>query len=140
MALLDIFKRKRKSQERIETAKNKPVREKDKEGEEKSEALKEVSNFVSDKDNRFELLPHITEKSTALKDRGAYVFKIRGRANKVLVRSAIRSKYGVNPIKINIVNLPDKKILNRRSGKFGIKSGLKKALVYLKKGEKIDIS
>jgi len=41
-----------------------------------------------------------------------------------------------DPIKVRIVNLPSKKTLAR--GKVGRKPGVKKAYVYLKKGEKIE--
>ena len=43
---------------------------------------------------------------------------------------------GFEPIKIRIINVPLKKRIVR--GKVGIKSGYKKALVYLKESDKIE--
>jgi ribosomal protein L23 len=55
-----------------------------------------------------------------------------------MMRQAIKEKYRVVPQKVNIVNLPKKTIVFR--GKKGVKSGIKKAVVYLKQGDKIEIS
>ena len=45
--------------------------------------------------------------------------------------------YKVSPMKVRIVNLPAKKVFVR--GKWGEKTSVKKAYVYLKKGDKIEI-
>ncbi len=81
--------------------------------------------------------PRITEKS-GLQAEGAntYTFEVMAKANKKNVAKAVREIYKVTPLKVNIVNLPAKKVFAR--GKRGVKSGLKKAIVYLKKGEKIE--
>jgi large subunit ribosomal protein L23 len=81
--------------------------------------------------------PRITEKSTTLAEKGAYVFVIDGRATKTSVKEAFVAKYKVQPVKINVVNLPAKKTFKR--GIRGSKSGVKKAIVYLKAGDKIEI-
>lgn len=81
--------------------------------------------------------PRITEKSTDLSGQGGYVFVVDPLATKTLVKEAFVAKYKVNPIKINIVNLPAKKTFKR--GIHGSKVGVKKAIVYLKAGDKIEI-
>ncbi len=81
--------------------------------------------------------PHITEKASMHAENNVYVFEVNKRANKTLVRNAVKELYKVTPEKINIVNTPAKSVSSR--GIKGMKSGKKKALVYLKKGDAIEI-
>lgn len=83
--------------------------------------------------------PHITEKASMLSAMAgpAYVFQVEPELNKIELKKIITEIYKVTPVKINIVNLPSKKVFIR--GKRGIKSGMKKAIVYLKKGEKMNL-
>ena len=83
--------------------------------------------------------PRVTEKSTDLSTRQtpAYVFEVAKEATKPMIVAAFEAKYKVKPVKVNIVNLPAKKTLVR--GKRGHKSAIKKAMVYIKAGEKIEI-
>lgn len=81
--------------------------------------------------------PHFTEKSAGLNERGVYVFKIKPEANKIEIKKAIVKIYGVKAEKVNIIKVPAKEKFIR--GKWGKKPGYKKAVVYLKKGEKIEI-
>jgi large subunit ribosomal protein L23 len=85
--------------------------------------------------------PHITEKATYLGERNKYIFKIYPKANKIEVKKAIESLYPVKVEKVNIIHSAPKK---RRLGKFdgwrqGLKKGYWKAVVTLKKGDKIEI-
>lgn len=83
--------------------------------------------------------PRITEKSgLQAENAGVYTFEVTAMANKKNVAKAVKDLYKVNPVKVNIINLPAKKIFSR--GKMGRKSGVKKAVVYLKKGEKIEFA
>lgn len=79
--------------------------------------------------------PLTTEKSAR---QGVYGFEIARDANKALVRAALKQLYSVTPRKVNIVNLTGKKVFIR--GKIGRRPGLKKAIVYLKAGEKLNLS
>lgn len=82
--------------------------------------------------------PRVTEKATLLAEQGGvYVFEIEKDANKKTIATAINNLYKVSPVKINIVKIPRKQVFVR--GKKGFKAGGKKAYVYLKKGEKIEI-
>ena len=83
--------------------------------------------------------PHITEKATDISGRGVYVFDINKLANKAEVRTAILRLYKVKPTKITIVNRRPKFAKNPRTGRLQVKQqGGKKALVYLKSGDKIE--
>lgn len=82
------------------------------------------------------LRPHITEKSAILAEKGTYVFKVSPKANKVEIAKVVRALHKVTPVRVNIVNLPRTRVFVR--GKAGMKSGTRKALVTLAKGEKIE--
>jgi large subunit ribosomal protein L23 len=81
--------------------------------------------------------PRITEKSgIQAETMGVYTFEVTAEANKKNIAKAIKEIYKVTPVKVNITHLPAKKVFAR--GKTGRQSGVKKAVVYLKKGEKIE--
>ncbi len=80
--------------------------------------------------------PRITEKAGIKADsQGVYTFEVMKSATKKDVALAVKELYKVTPIKVNMINLPSKRILSR--GKKGQSGSIKKALVFLKKGDKI---
>ncbi len=80
--------------------------------------------------------PRITEKAGIKADRdNVYTFEIMKGATKKDVLAAIKEIYKVTPVKVNITNLPSKSVLAK--GKKGSTPGIKKAIVFLKKGDKI---
>ena len=81
--------------------------------------------------------PHITEKAAILAEKGTFVFEVARDTNKVEIAKAVEALYGVTPVRVNIVNLPNTRVFVR--GKNGVKSGIRKALVTLKKGDKIEL-
>lgn len=80
--------------------------------------------------------PRITEKATALAERNVYVFNVDPRANKNVIKSAVRELYGVTPRKVNTVPVRQKRVSNR--GIPGKRAGGKKAYIYLQEGDRID--
>lgn len=82
------------------------------------------------------LRPRITEKSGILSQMGVYTFEISRGANKNSVSSAVKALYKVVPVKVAILNNPAKNVFVR--GRKGVVPGVRKALVTLKKGDKID--
>jgi len=82
------------------------------------------------------LKPRITEKANRLAESNVHAFEIAPSANKRDVSVAIKIFYKVMPMKVTIVKNPSKNVLIR--GKKGKKAGVKKAYVYLKKGDKIE--
>ena len=82
--------------------------------------------------------PIITEKATILSEQNKTVFKVHGSANKKNIKKNIEKIFKVNVIKINIINLKSKKKL--KQGRLSTKSGFKKAIVTLKKGQSIDLA
>ena len=80
--------------------------------------------------------PHITEKSGLLSQSGVYTFQISENATKSSVAKAMAALYNVTPVRVAMINLPAKKVFVR--GKRGVVSGIRKAMVTVKSGEKID--
>jgi len=80
--------------------------------------------------------PRITEKASFHAEQNVYTFDVEQSANKTEIKKAIFKLYKVKPVKVNILQVPDKQVFAR--GKAGVKSGGKKALVYLKKEDKIE--
>ncbi len=81
--------------------------------------------------------PHVTEKATALTEENKYVFKVLPRTNKIEIKKAVEDLYGVDVVKVRIINVPKRR---RRLGKQkGWRKGYKKAIVKIKKGQKIEI-
>ena len=82
--------------------------------------------------------PIITEKATILSEQNKTVFKVHKKANKKNIKKNIEKLFKVNVIKVNIVNLKTK--IKLKQGRLSKKSGYKKAIVTLKKGQSIDLS
>jgi len=80
--------------------------------------------------------PRVTEKASFAVEQNVYTFDVEKNANKTEVKKAIFTLYKVKPVKVNILSVPRKSIFSK--GKLGWKSGGKKALVYLKAGDKIE--
>ena len=81
--------------------------------------------------------PRITEKASALAEENVYAFEVGENATKKEIAKAVFSIYKVTPEKIRISRSPGKNVLVR--GRQGFKTGVKKAYVYLKDGDKIEI-
>jgi len=82
--------------------------------------------------------PNITEKSTSLSEHNKIVFKVHKGASKNSIKKSIEKIFKVNVIKVNTINLKGKTKLVRN--KKAYKSGYKKAIVTLKKGQNIDLA
>ena len=82
--------------------------------------------------------PIITEKATILSEQNKTVFKVHEGANKKSIKKNIEKLFKVNVIKVNIINTKTKRKM--KQGKASFKSGYKKAIVTLKKGQSIDLA
>jgi len=98
---------------------------------------KETQNNTFDIE-RILIRPRVTEKSTINAENNVYVFDVAVDANKFQIKEAVNHLYKVEPVKVNVVTIPAKRIVYR--GKKGVKSGGKKAYVYLKDGDKISVA
>jgi large subunit ribosomal protein L23 len=85
--------------------------------------------------------PIVTEKMTAQGDSlNRYGFVVDKRANKIQIKNAVEALYGVNVIAVNtMIYDGKKKSRNTRTGVInGHSKSLKKALVTIAEGDKID--
>ena len=128
MTIFDKFKRKeklKKEQIKEEQKIEKPQPER------KEKSLKQS---IAWKILKF---PLVTEKSTNLAKDNQYTFVVWKKANKTEIKKAVEEKYNVKVEKVRILKVPAKR---KRVGRtIGWKKGFKKAIVTIKKGQKIDI-
>ena len=84
--------------------------------------------------------PLVTEKVSALNEKGKYGFIVDAEANKVEIKKAVEKQYGVNVASVNTMNVMGK--FKTRYTKAGVLSGrrpnYKKAIITLAAGEVID--
>ncbi|MBP6858923.1 MAG: 50S ribosomal protein L23, partial [Candidatus Pacebacteria bacterium] len=79
------------------------------------------------------LRPRITEKSGLLSQTGVYTFEVTKNANKASVAAAVKALYKVSAVKVAVLNNPARNVFVR--GRKGVVSGVRKAIVTLKKGD-----
>lgn len=105
----------------------------------KKETAVAVRDVVANPAIRNEILrPRITEKSGIMNEsHNVYTFEVAKNATKHSVIQAIKSLYKVTPTKVRTVSLPAKRVFVK--GRYGTQSAVKKALVFLKKGDKIAV-
>lgn len=132
MAILDALKNKKNEEleEKKASVSTKEIKESVKDSDVVNVRQKsiEIQNVLK--------YPRITEKAAILAEKNAYTFEINPQANKIDVARAIKKVYNVEPVRVNITKLPARNVIVR--GRRGVKSAVKKAIVYLKKGDKIE--
>jgi large subunit ribosomal protein L23 len=100
----------------------------------KAEPIKKITEFKSD---GILISPLTTEKAVSSQSSNKYVFKVMAKANKIDIMRAVSKTYNVKVVSANIINIPRKA---RRVGRtLGFKSGYKKAIVTLAKGQSIEV-
>jgi large subunit ribosomal protein L23 len=123
----------------LKKKKDGPVKKPSAKKEAKVDAAKAPSSPRGTKNIAWRILasPHVTEKATDSANGGHYAFKVLPSAAKSEIGKAVEDLYGVEVVAVKIVNVPPKR---KRMGKRqGWKKGYKKAVVRLKKGQKIEI-
>ena len=84
------------------------------------------------------LAPHITEKATMASEQNAVVFRVAGDATKPQIKAAVERLFDV---KVESVNTLLRKGKNKVfKGVRGTQSDVKKAVVTLAEGHKIDVT
>lgn len=83
----------------------------------------------------------VSEKTTDLNERGQYTFLVAKKTNKNQIRQAIQDLYGVKVDRVRTINLPGKPRTFRghHGWRHGLENGIKKAIITLAQGEKIEI-
>lgn len=104
--------------------------------EKKEEKKSQAAQTVSPALRAVLVRPRISEKSARENNSGKYIFEVTKGANKVSIKKAVEISYKVHVVKVNIINTDGK---SRTFGKSaGRTSDFKKAIVTLKKGDKIE--
>ncbi len=81
----------------------------------------------------------VTEKAVSMSERNVYTFVVRRDATKFDVRDAIKEIYKVTPERIAIVNRAPALRPSGSKNRMVKAPGMKKAYVYLKKGDSINL-
>ncbi len=81
--------------------------------------------------------PVLSEKATALREQGKYVFKVQPDASKTQIKEAVSKLFNVKVVKITTLNVLGK--VKRVRGRPGRTSSWKKAIVRLAPGETIKV-
>ena len=85
------------------------------------------------------LKPVVSEKSYSLaNESNKYVFFVDSGVNKIEIKSAVEKKYKVKVLDVNITVRIGKSFRDYKTNKSFRKEDKKKAVVTLKKGDKID--
>ncbi len=80
--------------------------------------------------------PRVTEKASFAYEHNMYTFDVEKSANKTEIKKAIFTLYKVKPVKVNILAVPPRHTMLK--GRMSLIGAGKKAIVYLKKGDKIE--
>jgi large subunit ribosomal protein L23 len=83
--------------------------------------------------------PVVSEKSYAAYDANVYTFLVSPDANKIEIKQAVESIFGVRVTKVNTLNRSGKRKRNRRTGDWGQRAAQRRAIVSLAEGDTIDI-
>lgn len=156
MALLDILKTKKtllqssgqatsQKQKKTVVEKNIPVKKQD--SPKKQKTLRQdpgqVTSQKQEKEKRGEIFSHvlirprISEKAALQSGGNSYIFDVAQSANKIEIKKAIKEIYNVSPIKVNIIHVKSKQKIVR--GILGRAASFKKAIVFLKDGDSIEL-
>lgn len=85
------------------------------------------------------LRPVISEKSYGLIDENRYTFVVAPDANKVEIRKAVESVFGVRVLSVNTLRRKGKRKRNRRTGTWGKLSDQKRAVVKVHADDRIEL-
>ena len=136
MAILGGDKKEKKTTETVETTstkEKKPFTVAKKKGRRQTARMNHAEDL-----SKVLVRPRITEKASDMTISKTYVFEIAVNATKRDVVKAVEEYYKVTPKKVNLVKIPTKKRVNRRTRKVGVSSQGKKAYVFLKEGDSIE--
>ncbi len=127
----------KKAEKKDKEEKKKAQKDQEKDGKKLSKPLKKDKKKIPEIAYRILIAPHISEKATILSEENKYVFKVSKEANKIEIKKAVEEVYGVDVVKVRIINVHRKR---RRLGRYlGWRKGYKKAIVTIKKDQKIEL-
>jgi large subunit ribosomal protein L23 len=81
--------------------------------------------------------PILTEKSLRGHEGGKYTFEVAPGANKLTIKQAVEDIFSVRVRKVNVISIPGR--MRRRGRHTFAAPGMRKAIVTLAPGQKIDL-
>jgi large subunit ribosomal protein L23 len=85
------------------------------------------------------LRPVVSEKSYASYDANVYTFVVAPDVNKIQIKHAVESIFGVRVTNVNTLNRSGKRKRSRKTGTWGKRADQKRAVVSLAEGDHIEI-
>lgn len=135
MALLDKIRKPKAAAKTEDTkAKRAPAKKTEKDAEASVASKASQGNALS---SRLLRAPRVSEKAARLAEKGTYVFEVAQDAEKVSIKRAVESLYGVKVASVRIINVSGKPV--KKGRRVSYRADLKKALVTVKPGQKIDL-
>jgi large subunit ribosomal protein L23 len=87
--------------------------------------------------------PVITEKNTMLSEQNKYTFEVHPDSTKIQIKAAVEDAFKVTVLSVNTLNVkpkPKSRMIRRGAGRIhGSGKAVKKAIVTLRQGDRIDI-
>ena len=84
------------------------------------------------------LIPIYTEKSTILAKQGKYTFSVDLTAGKIAIKKAVLDVFGVHAVDVRTIRTYVEHKRNSRGTKMKVRA-VKKAIITIKEGEKMDL-
>jgi large subunit ribosomal protein L23 len=108
--------------------------------EKKAKAKKDKSAAVAIAPRHYDVIdrPVITEKATMASDQDKVTFRVSISATKKDIKEAVEALFKVKVKKVSTITTMGKNKIFK--GRAGVRSDVKKAIVTLEKGQKIDIA
>ena len=83
--------------------------------------------------------PRLTEKAAHIGSSGIYTFDVSPDANKIQIKKAVEEQYKIKPLRVNVaISKPENRMF--RGHKATVGGGEKKAMVFLRKGDTINLA
>jgi len=138
---MGFFNRKKdenKDAKKSNAPKAEKAKAEDKAEEPKKEAPKAAAVSPRETGQAYRVLvrPIVTEKTTRLGQVNQYAFEVAMTANKLEIRKAVKAVYGVTPTDVRVMRIFGKPVRSRAG--MSRRSAWRKAIVTLKKGDRID--
>lgn len=140
MAIFNKKEEKKTSVKSAEKKETKPKKVEEPKDKKAKKPKKDGGVNLTKAPGRIILTPRITEKAVQMTLQHAYVFEVAMDATKRDIITAVKALYGIAPRKVNIVRKNSRAYVARFRNRRGKKSGVKKAYVFLNKGDKIDLA
>ena len=115
----------------------KPAEKKVEKKEKEEVVVKKTERQIVGSAHRVMVKPLVSEKATIAESENRYTFVVEKNATKSDIKRAIKQIYGVDPLKVRVINVQGKVL--RFGRKYGKRKDWKKAFVTLSKGQSIRV-